>query len=273
MRRGTSLLLAILLANPAAAGPRIVSINPCIDAVLVRVADPAQIAGISHYSHDPRSSSTPLALARRFKATSGTAEEVVALAPDLVLAGDHVDPATIAALRRMNIRLLRFGVPATIGESMAQVRAIAAAAGQSARGEALAGRIARAVTAARPADGRAVPALIRLGDGLVPGADTLADGLLRAAGFTNMSAAYGLNQWDVLPLEYLAARPPAVLLTESAAPLHPVVKRLARYIAVRPFPAQLMQCGGLNIVEALGRLKAIRDALRSTQTDRRGAGS
>ena len=32
-----------------------------------------------------------------------------------------------------------------------------------------------------------------------------------------MSAAYGLKQWDVLPLEYLIARPPRVLLSVGAA--------------------------------------------------------
>ena len=33
---------------------QVVSIKPCVDAVLVQVANHAQIAGISHYSQDPR---------------------------------------------------------------------------------------------------------------------------------------------------------------------------------------------------------------------------
>ncbi|MGJ3629566.1 ABC transporter substrate-binding protein [Sphingomonas sp. MMS24-JH45] len=133
------------------------SINPCVDAVLAKVADPATIAGISHYSQDPRATSVPLDWARRFTATSGTAEEVVALAPDVVLTGPHVAPATIAALKRMHIRIETFAVPDTVAESEEQVRRIAAIAGRPARGEALAARMA---AAAVPVAGAPVPALI-----------------------------------------------------------------------------------------------------------------
>ena len=52
--------------------PTIVSLNPCSDAILAEVAEPAQLLAISHYSHDPRASSMPLVKARRFRATAGT---------------------------------------------------------------------------------------------------------------------------------------------------------------------------------------------------------
>ena len=46
------------LGGAAAGDPhRIVSLNPCLDVILVHVADRAQIAAISHYSHEPSSSS------------------------------------------------------------------------------------------------------------------------------------------------------------------------------------------------------------------------
>ncbi len=125
--------------------PRVVSINPCVDAVLMQVAEPGQIAAISHYSQDPRATSIPLEQARRFAATSGTAEEVVAQAPDIVIAGAHVAPATIAALHRMHIRLVQIGVPESIAESQEQIRTIAAAVHQRQRGERLVARIDAAV--------------------------------------------------------------------------------------------------------------------------------
>ena len=58
--------------------PTIVSLNPCSDAILAEVAEPAQLLAISHYSHDPRASSMPLAEARRFRVTGGTVEQVLA---------------------------------------------------------------------------------------------------------------------------------------------------------------------------------------------------
>lgn len=257
----------VLAADPALAGPRkIVSINPCIDAVLVEVADPAQILAISHYSQDPRATSIPLARAQAFAATSGTAEEVVALRPDLVLAGAHVSPSTLAALKRLGVPVATFGVPSTIAESLAQVRAIAAAVGKPARGEALAARIEAAAARARAgASGPAVPALIWQGSGLVPGKDTLADELLRTAGFRNMSADYGLKQWDVLPLEHLAARPPRVLLSDAAGrdrmTSHRVLRRYEGRIARARFDERLLSCAGPVIIRALDRLAQVRAGL------------
>lgn len=262
-----ALTLLLAAATPAAAAaPRIVSMNPCIDAILMHVADPAQIAAISHYSQDPRATSIAIPQAMRFKATSGTAEEVVALAPDIVLAGAHVAPSTIAALRRLNIRLVQLPVPDTIAQSTAQIAVIAAAAAHPGRGAALVARIDAAVAATR-STAAAIPALIWQGGGLVPGTGTLADELLRTTGFRNLSAGYGLKQWDVLPLEYLVARPPRVLLSigdKSAADRmldHPVLRPLAGHIAIRAFPERLLQCGGPTIIAAVNRLAAVRSSL------------
>ena len=266
--RFAALLLAMAAAPvPAAAPLRIVSINPCVDAILMHVADPAQIAGISHYSKDPRASSITMAQAARFAATSGTAEEVVALAPTLVIAGAHVAPATIAALRRMDIALLQLGVPETIAESRDQIRQIAAAAGHPERGASLNARIDAAVGAARSA-APPVPALIWQGGGLVPGEATLASELLRTAGFHNLSHDYGLKTWDVLPLEYLVARPPAVLFSvgdtrgEDRMLGHPVMQRLAMHTEIRRYPERLLRCGGPTIIDALATLASARHSLK-----------
>ena len=252
--------------------PRIVSINPCVDAVLVRVAQPEQILGISHYSNDPAATSIPLAVAQRFHATSGTAEEVVALAPDLVLSGPHASPATVFALERMHIRILKFSVPESIGESETQIRQIAEAAAAPERGEEMIAAIDRAVMAAQPRDERRIPVVIWQGGGMVPGRGTLADELLQATGYLNMSATYGLAKWDVLPLEYLIAFPPALVLSVGTGEDerdrmlgHPVVRKLAARVPFRKYPFRLLQCGGPTIIEAVARLAAVRDEVEKRQ--------
>lgn len=262
-----ALIAAAALSSAAIAGPaRIVSVNPCVDAILIEVADAGQIAAISHYSKDVRASSISLGVAARFAATSGTAEEIVALAPDLVLSGSHVAPATAAALRRQGVRLVEIGIPETIAQSRDQVRTIAAAVGHPARGAALVARIDAAVAAAGT-PGAPVPALIWVGGGLVPGTATLAGDLLSRSGFANMSRNYGLAAWDILPLERLVADPPRVLLTTSASASadrmlgHPIMRPLARTTAIRPFPENLLNCGGPTIIAALGRLAAVRRSL------------
>ncbi|MGC1271438.1 MAG: iron ABC transporter substrate-binding protein, partial [Croceibacterium sp.] len=88
---GLPLLLAACAAPPSGGPhPAIVSLNPCTDAVLAQVADPGQLLALSHYSQDPRASSMPLAEARRFRVIGGTVEEVLALRPDVVVAGSFL---------------------------------------------------------------------------------------------------------------------------------------------------------------------------------------
>ena len=256
--RRFSLLGLLLLAAAVDARPqRIVSMNPCTDAILVRVADAAQIAAISHWSHDARATSLPLAVANRFPAQFGSAEEVIALRPDLVILSPHTPLATRTALARLRVPMLAIGVPASVAESLQQIRAIADAAGFAARGAVLAGGIARAVaqTPARPP----VSALIRMGSGTVPGAGTLADELLRRAGFANASSTFGLQTWDMLPVERLVTHAPALLLTDRPKAQHPVVARAG--IRVADFPAWLLNCGGPTIPPALARLAQLRATL------------
>jgi iron complex transport system substrate-binding protein len=241
-----------------------VSINPCIDAVLVRVAQPQQILAISHYSQDPAATTIPLEVANRFRITSGTAEEVVALAPDLVMSGPHVAPSTIFALERMHVRIRKYRVPESVAESEQQIREIAAAVGAPERGEALVSAINAAIEAARPRDERRIAALIWQGGGMVPGKGTLADQLLGLTGYENFSARYGLAKWDVLPLEYLLSQPPELVLSVGASNTeqdrmlgHPAVRALSTRVAFRLYPFRLMSCAGPSIIDAVGRLAEV----------------
>ena len=188
-------------AAPKADGPprRIVSMNPCVDAVLRDVAAPEQIAAISSYSHDPRATSVPLDWASRYPATNGSAEDAIAARPDLVIAGPHVAMQTIAALKRLGIPLMQVAVPETVAENKAQIVEIAARIGRQDAGRALNLRIDSAMLQSRW-PGKAAPALIWQGSGLVPGKGTLADELLTHAGFHNVSPALGLRKWDILRL-------------------------------------------------------------------------
>ncbi len=262
------LLLALIANGVAASHPRIVSMNPCVDAILVRVADARQIAGISHYSQDPAATSIALDLARQFHATSGTAEEVVALAPDHVFAGPHVSPSTVLALERMHIKLIKLPVAESVEESYRQIRVISEVVGEPARGELLIAEIKSAVEKARPVSDETFSAVVWQGGGLVPGAGTLADELLRITGFQNFSAAYGLKKWDILPLEHLLARPPTLLLSIGTGEAgrdrmlgHPAVRKLAEQVAIRAYPFRLLQCAGPTIAEAVTRLADIRREL------------
>lgn len=250
--------------------PTIVSLNPCSDAILAEVTAPGQLLAISHYSHDPASSSMDLAAARAFPAVSGSAEEVAAFAPDVVVAGSFLAPATRATLEQLGMRVVTVNMPADIAASEAQVRTLAALAGEPSRGEALVHRIDAAMArTAPPAGWQAQAALVWESGGIVAGNGTLIADMLGHTGFANGAAARGLAQADYLPLERVLAHPPQVIFTvgdevsEGDRMLrHPALEALGdtRRAALA---SALVWCGGPTIPRALERLAQVRAGLGS----------
>ncbi len=236
----------------------IVSLNPCTDAILAEVADPTQLLAISHYSHDPRATSMPLAQARKFRVTGGTVEEVLALDPDVVVAGAFLPPATAQAFERLGIRVETFGIVPDLAENAAQIRRLAALVGHPERGEALLRRIDDALALARH-NGQPIDALLWQTGGIVPGEQTLIANLLAHTGFASHSAARGLGQAAYLPLEQVLADPPQVVLAAGSERMltHPALRGLAgvRYERLDP---SLLFCGGPTVIRAVEKLARIR---------------
>jgi iron complex transport system substrate-binding protein len=252
---------------------RIVSMNPCIDAVLRDIATPEQIASISAYSHDPRATSVPLEWALRYPANNGSAEDVIAAGPDLVIAGPHVAVQTIAALKRLGIPLMQATVPETIAENQAQITAVGERIGRQQAAGALNRRIDAVLSRSRW-PGSPATALIWQGSGLVPGKGTLADELLTRTGFRNVSSEMGLKKWDILPLEGLFLQPPQVLLAGRADMgagdgdanrmlSHPALRHAGRRFRIVDYPSNLLHCGGPVILRSLDRLATVRRELES----------
>jgi len=247
---------------------RVVSLNPCLDVMLNALADRRQIAAVSHYSHDLSSSSLGQAgLSLPF--TFGTAEEVLLLNPDLVLASPYAPPATVAALKRWGLRLEFFGLPDTVADSQAQVRQLARAVGWPERGDALCRQIDRALAAAAPEPGqRRLRALVYQTGGFAVAPGTLLDEMLQRVGFQNAATDYGLTRTGDLPLERLIANPPEVLLAgqlRSGAPnwadrllRHPALARIGPAMFRATLPQRLTYCGGPVLIEAAGVLADIR---------------
>ena len=252
---------------------RIVSMNPCVDTILRDVAAPDQIAGVSHYSHDPDSTSVPMEWAQRYPAVGDNAEDVLALRPDLVIASSYVPPQTIAALRRMNIPLLQLPLPNTIEESIEQVGFIAHHIGRDEQGRALARRIEKTMRDTHASVDRASPAaLVWQEGGLVLGTGTLTDSLLAQAGFRNSAADMHIAQWGVLSLEDILLQPPEIIMSNKAAMAnrngdggnrllsHPALRKAEAHIMIADLPARYLHCGGPSIIPAARRLAAIRNA-------------
>ncbi|MBU2378826.1 MAG: ABC transporter substrate-binding protein, partial [Alphaproteobacteria bacterium] len=249
---------------------RVVSLNPCLDVILVGVADRGQIGAISHYARDSHGS-TIAEVARTLPFTYGTAEEVIALAPDLVITGRPASLTMVKTLERLNIRTVQFPVPETVADSLAQVREVAILMGHPARGEAMVARIQAALAAAAPAPGaRPISALVYMPGGFASGAGTLMDEMMRRTGLENVVARYGLSGSANVPLERLIADPPELLLSGEASRglasraervmSHPALAHIADRMTRAVFPERLLFCGGPVLIHTAAVLARARQA-------------
>ena len=259
-------MIALGLAGCASAEPArtggIVSTNPCSDQLLLALA-PDRVTAISHYSQEPGSTSVPIEVARRYRATAGTAEEVIALRPELVVASSFTPKTTLDAYRRAGLRVLTLDSPTTIAASREQIRSVAAAVGAKAAGERLVSRIDRAVAAAAPRDGRRPSALLYISDSFANGGPSLLTEMVGLAGLGDASKDFGLAFSGNVPVESLVAHPPRILIEPDpngrTASLRRRVLGMAGYQVIEErFPRQLVNCGGPTIVPALRTLADIR---------------
>ena len=263
-------LVALLAGVPQAAfaaeaPQRIVSINMCADQLLLALADPGQIADLSPYAANP-AMSFMAAKAAHFRHDAADAETVVALHPDLVLAGSYNDPATLGMLSRLGYRVEHVDAARSIAESIAQIRKVAALTGHPERGAALIARIEAARQAAiAAARGRPHPtAVVYQRRGYVTGGDTLTGELLSIAGFRNDGGALAGGTGGFVSLETLVKNHPDYIVVTTASPRavdqgsallsHPALVALyprARRIVL---PQRLTVCGGPSLPAALARV-------------------
>lgn len=247
---------------------RVVSIGSCLDVMLLDLADRDQIVAVTHFARDA-DVSTIAARARDLPFTHETVEEVMALKPDLVLASKRTALQTRTTLKAFGVRVVEFPVSESVAASLDQVRQVAALLGHAARGEALVGRIERAVAKAEAKPGeRPLKALVYQSNGLVAGKGTLVGEMLERCGFENVAGRYGLKKWGNVSLEQLLADPPEVLLAGEAwagAPTwadrtirHPALQSLDPRTSRASFHQRLLYCGGPVLIDTAAALRKAR---------------
>ena len=95
--------------------------NVCSDQLLLTLADPEQILGLSRFSRDAWQS-WAADRARRYPVLSGGAEDVLVAKPDIVVASLFDKRSTRELLKANGLHLAEFTVPRTLDEVKDQIR-------------------------------------------------------------------------------------------------------------------------------------------------------
>lgn len=261
-----ALAVALLLAaSPALAeAPRFVSINMCTDQLLLAIADPEQIIGLSPFAQDAERS-WAAGRAMDHPILSGTAEEVLYLAPDIVMAGRFTRRETRNLLRAKGFHVEEFDPVRNLDESREQMRRVGVLSGHEDRARAHIAALDAAIESVRAsASKRNLRILPLQRRGWVSGGETLITELLGLTGLTNAASELGLKSGGQVSLEAIVKlRPDALLLSRDdkaaedqgrAMLHHPAIAAMFPHERRLVIPQSLTVCGGPMLAEALERL-------------------
>lgn len=213
-----ALWAATTATTPAAKAPavpqRIVSINLCADQLVLALADRSQIAGLTKNATD-REMSGEAATAQGLPLLSNSAEQILAIEPDLIVGMPASRSAALAALPEQDYPLLDLDTANTLDEIYTSIRQTAAAVGHPARGDALIARMQRELVGLpKPGKGRVAAYYQRRG--YMTGTGTLIDELMTRVGLVNLAGKLGKPPLSQLSIEEMAAAQPDFLIVESA---------------------------------------------------------
>jgi len=199
--------------------------------------------------------------AARFTLNYGTAEELLAFDPDVVMAGTYTSPFTRALLRRLGYTVVELAPENSVDDIERNLRLVGVAIGQVERSEQAVATLRahiHAIEAKQPQQ-RAAAVVVRPG-GFTVGAGSLADDLMQRAGVRNVAAEQGLDRWGSLSMEaLLRSAPDLIVLTgyRGAEPSlantvmnHPALLRLGAERRTATVPAALWACGSARSFEA-----------------------
>jgi len=256
---GATALGCLVGASPAAAAPRVMSLDSCADQYVLALAPRETVVGLSPRAQAP--DSFLRAEARGLPRRRTTIEAVLGARPDIVVRQWGGDPRLVAAMGRRGIRTVSLDDVADFDGVRANVRRVAMALDRQAAGEALLarmdGKLARAAGA-----GRGRRAFYLTPGGYTAGSGTMIDAMFRAAGFAN--AATG-PYFSPAPLERMVLAPPQAVvlgffdLTRAGADRwgpgrHAALRKATQGRVVASLPGAMLGCSAWFAADGAERL-------------------
>jgi len=227
MRRFLLLFLASALSFFAAAAgrcsndspkpQRIVSINVCLDALLIKLVEPERINSLYYLSANPQFSAFANQ-AKQFYLNRGLAEDIVPRNPDLILAGEYTSPDLKSLLKSLGLRTEIVPLPRTLNEIPTHIRTIGALTGNQTSAEIMAQQLEQTLSQVDKTQKTLtpIPAFWYSANGVVMGRDTMENELMTRAGFYNLALDKHILGFKQIDLEELLLAKPQVLIVDAS---------------------------------------------------------
>ena len=273
---GLRVLLALLASVLLFAGTpkRVVSQTVGTDELLLALADPAQIAALSHLAKDPAFSPVAKEATNFPVLRTSDAESILKFHPDLVLIASYTRAETKALLQRTGVKLLVLEKFESLDDLYANTRLIGSALGHPDRAEAaiLAWQHRVAALQKKLKGVRPVRVLSASTFPFTAGAETTFQDVCDHAGALNVAAEAGLKGHQPTPTEKLLTWNVEVLVASGEEGTR-VIERLRELPSYKFLPA--MKAGRMVLVSgprmastAQARLDAYEELARALHPER-----
>jgi iron complex transport system substrate-binding protein len=198
---------------------RIISLTVASDEILWRLGPTVRtrVIGVSALADDPLYSGIVGQWPEDLPRLLGTSEQVVAGAPDLVIAASFTAPETRGQIAAAGISLVSLVNLAGFEDYRTNVRTIAQAVAAEPLGDTLIADFDRRMTEARADPPVQQPTAVSWIGDMVAGSNTSFDDIARAAGCTNVAAEHGIVGHQAVGLEQIVVWDPEVIVTECGA--------------------------------------------------------
>jgi iron complex transport system substrate-binding protein len=239
----------------------VLSLDQCADQYVLAMSPRASIVGLSTRADD--ADSRLRARAAGLPQRRVDLETALAIRPDLVVRYWGGEPRLVRALEERGVRVVTIADSTSFADVRRNVRQVAAALGQGARGEAIVARMDARLRASAGA-WKGASALYLTPGGVSAGPGTLVHAILTGAGFTNAETRPG---FQVVSLEQLALSPPEAVVTgffdtfqlagdSWGIGRHRILQRTVRRASVASLPGSMLGCPDWSAAEAVEMLAA-----------------
>ena len=250
--------------------PRVASLNLCTDQLLLLLAAPGQVVGITPLARDCWNA-VLCAQAGSVPVMRPTAENIVAAHPDVVLGGVYTAAVAMQAAREGGARVIALPPANSLADIASQIMIVANAIGVPDRGRGVAMAFARRLASFPSGRSSTDPtAAVYAANGFVTHAGSLPDDVLAHAGLRNYATVMGHEGSSRFPMEVLIARPPDLLVLDRSGRGTSLAQSMLDHPALRQafagarhldLPARLWLCGLPQTLDGVAMLRAARNNL------------
>lgn len=251
--------------------PRVASLNVCTDQLLLQLADPVQIVGLSSLAQDCWSS-VLCEQSKNFPVLHPTAEAIIAAHPDVLLGGEYMSANTVQAVREYGVKTIMLPPVNALDEIPSQIMTVADAIGASELGKQIVQAfVARLAQLSSENNADDPTAAVYMANGFVTHAGSLPDDVIRHAGFRNYATVIGYQSPTRIPLELLIAQPPDLLILDRSGQGNSFAQSMLDHPALEEtfsrkrrldMPARLWLCGLPQTLDAVSLLRGVRHQIK-----------